>query len=112
MIDLTTPKAAFTYLRSLPGDRVISLPGRYDPTTVIGVAISVIANASAHQWAVNRQQWDWTIADLIVALLDWDLSNAKLAELLSCSTHKIFRLRKLHGHNPRSGSPLHKRGED
>jgi len=67
-IDLTTPAAALNYLRSLPADQAISLPGHYTESTTEGDAVRSITDESAHTWASNRRQWDWTAAELVDAL--------------------------------------------
>lgn len=67
-IDLTTASAAINYLRSLPADQSISLPGHYTESTTEGDAVRAITDESAHTWASNRRQWDWTAAELVATL--------------------------------------------
>lgn len=67
-IDLSTAESALNYLRSLPADQAISLPGHYTESTTEGDAVSTITEESAHTWAGNRRQWEWTAADLVMAL--------------------------------------------
>jgi hypothetical protein len=71
-IDLTTPAAALVYLRSLPADQAISLPGHYTESTTEstteGDAVRAITEESTHSWAGNRRQWEWTASELVLAL--------------------------------------------
>lgn len=68
IIDLTTAQSAFNYLRSLPADQAINLPGHYTENTTEGDAVRAITDQSAHEWAGNRRQWEWTAADLVATL--------------------------------------------
>jgi hypothetical protein len=84
-IDLTTADSALNYLRSLPADQSISLPGHYtEITTEItteGDAVRAITEESAHIWANNHRRWEWTAAEL-VATLEAD-SRLKFHEVAS-----------------------------
>lgn len=67
-LDLTTAESALAYLRSLPADQAISLPGHYTESTTEGDAVRAIVGESAHTWAGNRRQWEWSAADLVATL--------------------------------------------
>jgi len=78
-IDLTTAESALNYLRSLPADQAISLPVHYTESTTEGDAVYAITEESAHTWAGNRRQWEWTAADLVAAL-EAEIANREAAE--------------------------------
>lgn len=67
-IDLTTPSAALNYLRSLPSDQAISLPGHYTESTTEGDAFRALTGEAPHAWAGNQRRWEWTAGELVVAL--------------------------------------------
>lgn len=67
-IDLTSAESALNHLRSLPADQAISLPGDYTESTTEGDAVRAITDESAHTWAANRRQWEWTAAELVATL--------------------------------------------
>lgn len=69
-IDLTTPEAAMSYLRSLPADQAVELPGSYNPlpNTPAADALEVISGESANAWACARSRWEWTVAELLAEL--------------------------------------------
>lgn len=70
-IDLTTPAAALAYLRTLPADQSISLPGPME-STAEGDAVRIITGyANANQWAAMQRQWDWMAGDLVREVLDY-----------------------------------------
>jgi hypothetical protein len=87
-IDFTTAESALNYLRSLPADQVISLPGHYTESTTEGDAVRAITDESAHIWANNHRRWEWTAADL-VATLEAD-SRLKFHEVVSAHGN-VFR---------------------
>lgn len=69
-IDLTTPAAAFAYLRSLDPSTEIELPGAYDPkpTSPAAEAVRAITDESPNAWATSMNRWEWTAGELIKAL--------------------------------------------
>jgi hypothetical protein len=77
-IDLTSAESALNYLRSLPADQMISLPGHYTESNTEGDAVRAITEESAHTWAGNRRQWEWTAADL-VATLETEIAEREAA---------------------------------
>jgi hypothetical protein len=77
-IDLTSPESALNYLRNLPADQMLSLPGHYSESNTEGDAVRAITEESAHTWASNRRQWDWTAADL-VATLEAEIADREAA---------------------------------
>lgn len=72
-IDLTTPEAALTYLRSLPGNTEISLPGAGEtkPDPGPGDAVAKITGESANAWSASMNRWEWTAAELVAALANY-----------------------------------------
>ncbi len=70
IIDLTSPLSAYNYLRSLPADQAVELPGSYErlPDSGPGDAVGVITGESANAWAAARKRWEWTAADLVEEL--------------------------------------------
>ena len=79
MKNLTSAQSALNYLRSLPADQAISLPGHYTESTTEGDAVRTITEESAHTWASNRRQWEWTAADLVTAL-ETEIAELEAAE--------------------------------
>lgn len=69
-IDLTTTAAALAYLRSLPAETEISLPGAYHtlPNSPAADAVEVLAGESANAWATAAGRWDWTAGELVQEL--------------------------------------------
>lgn len=67
-IDLTTPIAAINFLRTLPRDETISLPGKGEANTTEGDAVSAITGLSANEWCNQRKQWTWEPFELVAAL--------------------------------------------
>lgn len=69
-IDLTSPAAALAYLRSLPSDQAISLPGANETNTNEGDAVRAITGQSANEWAARYNRWEWTAGELVFQLVD------------------------------------------
>jgi hypothetical protein len=67
-IDLTSAESALNYLRSLPADQSISLPGFGEASTTEGDAVRAITEESANGWANAHRQWEWTAVDLVATL--------------------------------------------
>ena len=69
-INLTSTSAALDYLRSLPADTPISLPGAYAPLPDPGPAdaVAVVTGQPANAWAASMNRWEWTAAELIASL--------------------------------------------
>lgn len=67
-IDLTSAQSALAYLRSLPADQSISLPGKGECNTIEGDAVRAITEQSANEWASNHGRWEWTAGELVAAL--------------------------------------------
>lgn len=63
-INLSSPESAIAYLRSLPVELQISLPGAGESTTE-GDAVHAITGENANEWAWNNgRKWDWKAGDL------------------------------------------------
>jgi hypothetical protein len=78
-IDLTSAESAFNYLRGLPANHAISLPGFGEVNTTEGDAVRAITEESANSWANAHRQWEWTAADL-VATLETEIAEREAAE--------------------------------
>jgi hypothetical protein len=77
-IDLTSAESALNYLRSLPADQAISLPGFGEVNTTEGDAVRAITEESANGWANAHRKWEWTAADL-VATLEAEIADREAA---------------------------------
>lgn len=77
-IDLTSPESAFDYLRSLPADQAITLPGFGDASTIVGDAVRAITEEPANGWANAHRKWEWPAADL-VATLEAEIADREAA---------------------------------
>lgn len=67
-IDLTTAESALAYLKTIPADQEIILPGAGERNTTEGDAVAVITGESSNAWASSRNRWEWTAGELIAAL--------------------------------------------
>lgn len=77
MIDPTSPTAALDYLRLLPPNQMLYLPGHYTESSTAGDAVRAITGESAHTWARSRHQWWWSAGELLAALEDNNTNHDK-----------------------------------
>ncbi len=81
-INLTSPAAALAFLRSLPSDQAISLPGRGENETIEGDAVRAITGNSANGWASTQRRWDWTAAELVEEMAGYVEGENTLEEIV------------------------------